>query len=102
MEGSRQARTELCAEHLKVAYDRTIALDIPQLRVTGKIIAIIGHNGSGKSTLLKTLLQLLVPRTGSITAGWAGPGDPIQLVPERHMAFSPENGAVFEDVSVES
>ena len=93
------------ANALEVAYGSYSALRIPELDIRGNIIAVIGHNGSGKSTLIKTILGLLNPRKGSIetrlvTSDTGKLSDP--LLPERSMAFSPESGAVFADISVES
>lgn len=105
MEGIRddEGRLELSAKNLTVAYDKEVALHAAHFNLRGKVIAVIGHNGSGKSTLIKTVLGLLAPREGSIEAVWRSTeGDRLVLVPEEHMAFSPENGAVFSDMSVES
>lgn len=105
MEGLRddEGRLELSARNLTVAYDKEIALRSAHFNLKGKVIAVIGHNGSGKSTLIKTILGLLAPREGSIEAAWrTSEKDRLLLVPEEHMAFSPENGAVFSDMSVES
>ena len=35
----------------------------------GDYLCIVGENGAGKSTLMKTLLGLLKPISGTITAG---------------------------------
>lgn len=93
---------EITASKLRVSYGTTLAFQAEQLKLRGRVIGIIGHNGSGKSTLMKTLLELLQPKQGSIQAHWKGPNEEYRLVPEKHMAFSPENGAVFEDLPVES
>lgn len=98
---SAQKTVSIVAKDLKVYYRNSCALSIPELEVTGHTIAVIGHNGSGKSTLIKTLLQLLPPRSGSLQAFACGQENQ-PLVPEEHMAYAPENGAVFNDVSVES
>jgi ABC-2 type transport system ATP-binding protein len=92
----------LSAQNINVSYDSSFSLDLPYLDVRGRIIAIIGHNGSGKSTLIKTILGLLPLRSGQIRAEFHAGDRALPLVPERHMAFSPETGAVFADVSVES
>lgn len=81
---------------LRVRYDRHVALSIPELKIDSTILAVLGHNGAGKSTLLKTLLGLLAPQRGFIYATRDGKA----LTPENDMAFCPENGAVFEDISV--
>lgn len=90
------------AQNLRVAYGDYVALHVPELSTSGRVIAIIGHNGSGKSTMLKSILELLVPRTGKISSYWQFSDSRLPLRPEEHMAFSPENGAVFGDLSVET
>ncbi len=95
-------KLEIEMDGLEVAYDKTLALKTPRTLVRGRIIAVIGHNGSGKSTLLKSILGLLQPRKGSCSVSWDDGETKEKLVAEKHMAFSPENGAVFEDLPVES
>ncbi len=95
-------KTEIIAENLRVNYGKFCALEIDRLRLSGRIIGVIGHNGSGKSTLIKTILQLLMPRRGSVETFWTHAETRTALIPEQHMAFSPENGAIFEDMPVES
>lgn len=87
----------IIADELIVRYERQVALDIKSLTVSGTVIAVLGHNGAGKSTLLKTLLGLLAPQRGTLIAKTS---QNLQLVADQHMAFCPENGAVFEDISV--
>lgn len=101
MSGHGLPELEIAAEKLKVCYDRTTALDIPYLRVQGRIVAVIGHNGSGKSTLLKSILGLLMPREGSLETRYHGEHGATLLEAKNDMAFSPENGSVFGDVAVE-
>lgn len=87
------------AANLKVQYAQNIALDINALELRGNIIAIIGQNGSGKSTLIKTILNLLYPKTGQLALILQN--DSQLLIPQKDMAFSPETGAIFSDISVE-
>lgn len=91
----------LRASALQVTYKTTVALRIPSLICSGGVIAIVGHNGAGKSTLIKSVLGLLPPTAGAldVTPSDAALGP---LIPERDMAFCPETGAVFSDISVES
>lgn len=89
----------LTASCFSTGYGSSEVLHIPSLSVHGHCIAIIGHNGSGKSTLLKSLLGLLSPRSGHLGL-WTS--EEKLLVPEKHMAFSPESGAVFADMTVEN
>ncbi|MFI7410077.1 ABC transporter ATP-binding protein [Streptomyces sp. NPDC049627] len=48
----------------------------------GEIVAVMGRNGAGKSTLLNTLVGLVKPTAGSLTAGGAGlvPQEPRDLL----------------------
>jgi ABC-2 type transport system ATP-binding protein len=86
------------AHNLVVRYSDLVALDIPRLECSGRVIALLGHNGAGKSTLLKTILGLLEPLSGQVSFTKS---DGSILKPERDMAFCPENGAIFADISVE-
>lgn len=86
------------ATDLIVRYSELQALTIERLYTSGTVLALLGHNGAGKSTLIKTVLGLLEPQKGFVrVAGQDG----LALAPERDMAFCPESGAVFEDISVE-
>ncbi len=86
---------------LEVAYSKEVVLRVPELSVQSRVIAVIGHNGSGKSTLLKTILGLLVPKKGLLHVEAKPAGHGVVLDPRQHMAFSPEGGAVFSDITVE-
>ena len=94
--------TEICARDLKVAYGDFVALECADLSVSGNTIAVVGHNGAGKSTLIKTILRLLNPAAGRLELRALEDGTRTALVPEKHMAFCPETGAVFADISVEA
>jgi ABC-2 type transport system ATP-binding protein len=88
---------ELHFEDLTVEYDHHAALRSVTGIARGRVIAVLGHNGAGKSTLLKTILKLLEPSSGRIEVRQEG----TVLFPEKDMAFCPETGAVFADISVE-
>lgn len=99
------ALVTLNSKGLQVGYDRqSIALAIPELTISGNCIALLGHNGSGKSTLLKTLLKLTNARHGTIAALQVNPetGAEEILSPQTDIAFCPEAGSVFLDVSVDA
>ena len=93
---------EITGHNLCVAYEDFVALRAQELSLKGNIISVVGHNGAGKSTFIKAVLGLLQPSTGEL-ATWNVEGDKRSpLIPEQHMAFCPEVGAVFLDISVES
>lgn len=89
-------------ENYRACYDKVTALSIPGFKASANIVCLIGHNGSGKSTLLKSILGLHTPKTGCVKVHYQDSSKSFLLSPEQHMAFSPENGAVFADISVES
>jgi len=34
----------------------------------GQVVALLGRNGAGKTTTMKSVMQLVVPQTGSVTS----------------------------------
>ena len=96
------ARLTLTARGLEVSYDATVALTIPELTCEGSVIGIVGHNGAGKSTFIKSVLGLLPLSAGTLASRLSMEKSLQTLVPESDMAFCPETGAVFADISVES
>ena len=60
----------LTIENLSLGYDSQVVQDNVNFTVNaGDYLCIVGENGSGKTTLMKTLLGLLEPIGGKITAG---------------------------------
>ena len=67
----------------------------------GEIISIIGANGAGKSTILKTIIGLLIPKSGNIKFL----GEEITKLPsyeriKRGISLIPERGKIFPKMSV--
>lgn len=93
-------RIDMRAKSFKTGYEGHSVLGCDSLELTGSIVALIGHNGAGKSTLMKSLLGLLPSYSGTLNAYCAETRR--KLIPENDMAFCPETGAVFADISVES
>ena len=53
--------------HLKVSYDRVLALSDVSIQVPrGKIVALVGGNGNGKSTTLRAIAGLNDAEAGQI------------------------------------
>ena len=67
----------------------------------GEIFALLGKNGMGKSTLLKTVMGFLPARTGRIrVAGADTTGLPPHRVARRSIAYTPQEQALFQDLTV--
>ena len=69
--------------------------------IKDEIFAVLGANGAGKTTLLKTLARLLPLQSGSMALN----GDdvtktPAYVMPGAGVAYVPQEGNVFPDLSV--
>ncbi len=68
----------------------------------GEIFALLGKNGMGKSTLLKTVMGYLPAHAGTISLfGDNITGQPVHRVARRSIAYTPQEQALFQDLSVE-
>ena len=70
--------------------------------IKDEIFAVLGANGAGKTTLLKTLARLLPLQKGSLALN----GDdlsktPAYAMPKEGVAYVPQEGNVFPDLSVQ-
>jgi len=68
---------------------------------TGEIVSILGRNGVGKTTTLKSIIGLLIPRSGSILFG----GKEISGLPPYEIAnigigYVPEDRRIFPKLTV--
>ncbi|HEX7970479.1 MAG TPA: ABC transporter ATP-binding protein [Stellaceae bacterium] len=75
--------------------------DIALALAPAQIFAILGKNGMGKSTLLKTIMGYLPVAQGAIRIfGEAVAGIPTYRMAGRGIAYSPQEQALFQDLSV--
>jgi ABC-type branched-subunit amino acid transport system ATPase component len=75
-----------------------VALDIRP----GEIFVLLGKNGMGKSTLLKTVMGFLPVRSGAIRmSGEDITGQPPYRIARRAIAYTPQEQALFQDLTVE-
>jgi ABC-type branched-subunit amino acid transport system ATPase component len=90
-------------EHLTSGYGEAMVLrDITLTLQQGEVLAVLGKNGMGKSTLLKTIMGFLPPRSGAIRIhGALATGLPPHRLAARSVAYSPQDQAIFQDLSVE-
>lgn len=67
----------------------------------GELVSILGRNGAGKTTTLKTIMGLIVPASGSVTADGAVLSTlPAHEVPKHGVAFVPQGRRLFPALSV--
>jgi branched-chain amino acid transport system ATP-binding protein len=68
----------------------------------GEIVAVLGANGAGKTTLVKTIVGLLEPTAGMITfTGKRIEGRDPDEIARLGIAYGPEGGGLFRDMSVQ-
>lgn len=67
----------------------------------GEVVAVLGANGAGKSTLVNTIVGLIEPTSGMIKfAGRRIEGRDPHRISELGIAYGPEGGGIFRDMSV--
>ncbi len=68
----------------------------------GEVLAVLGKNGMGKSTLLKTVMGFLPLAAGQVRLfGESIGGHPPHVVARAAVAYTPQEQALFQDLSVE-
>lgn len=67
----------------------------------GEVVSILGRNGAGKTTTLKSIMQLVRPRTGSVTFNGAElVGLPPYKVAKAGLGYVPEERRIFTDLTI--
>ena len=67
----------------------------------GELVSLLGGNASGKTTTLKTILGIVQPTNGTVTAvGMDTKGKSTKDVVERGISMVPENRRLFKRMSV--
>ena len=67
----------------------------------GETIGLMGRNGMGKSTLLKSLLGIVLPRSGEVLMrGQSVRHLPTHLIARLGVAYVPEGRGIFGNLSV--
>jgi branched-chain amino acid transport system ATP-binding protein len=85
--------THYGASHILQGVDFSVA--------RGETIGLMGRNGMGKSTLLKSIMGLVKPSTGTVTAmGQDMTGAPPYKIAQLGVAYVPEGRGIFGNLSV--
>jgi branched-chain amino acid transport system ATP-binding protein len=67
----------------------------------GETVALLGRNGAGKTTTLRSIINLTIPRSGSIKfLGEEILGKPPYYIAQRGIGFVPDNRLIFPDLTV--
>jgi ABC-type branched-subunit amino acid transport system ATPase component len=95
--------TALDVSHLSSGYGEALVIREIELAVgPGEIVALLGKNGMGKSTLLKTIMGFLRVQSGRVRLfGDDITGSPPHRIARRAIAYTPQEKALFQDLTVE-
>lgn len=67
----------------------------------GQVVAILGRNGAGKTTTLKSIMQLVIPRTGKVKFFDQDiTGQMPHKVAKMGLGYVPEERRIFTDLTV--
>ncbi len=67
----------------------------------GTVVALLGRNGAGKTTTMKSIMQMVRPRTGSVTyQGQDITGWPSHKVARNGLGYVPEERRIFTQLTV--
>lgn len=67
----------------------------------GQVVALLGRNGAGKTTTMKSIMQLVRPRSGSVTFdGTDITGFAPHKVAKSGLGYVPEERRIFTDLTV--
>jgi len=78
-----------------------ILTDLSFSVAAGEVVSMLGRNGAGKTTTLKSIMQLVRPRTGSVTfRGREISKDEPHRVAKAGLGYVPEERRIFTDLTV--
>lgn len=91
----------VCKNIVKKYGKKTVLNKVDFLASTGKIVGILGPNGAGKSTLFKSILGIVVPKSGDIYLN----DEKITHLPVHNraqigIAYLPQEPSVFRNLTV--
>jgi branched-chain amino acid transport system ATP-binding protein len=94
--------TMLEIENINCFYGNVQVLWDVSLKVEqAEIVALLGANGAGKTTLLNTITGLMKPASGHVYfMGQPLDGVPSYGIMEKGIAYLPEGGRMFPDMSI--
>ncbi len=68
---------------------------------TGEVVAMLGRNGAGKSTTMKSIMQLVLPKSGSVVfQGREIVGMAPHQVAKLGLGYVPEDRRIFTDLTI--
>ena len=90
------------ARNLAKSYGkRPVVKDVSLSVKQGEIVGLLGPNGAGKTTTMKSVMQLVVPQTGSVTYQSTDiTRMPPHKVAKMGLGYVPEERRIFTDLTV--
>ncbi len=91
----------ISASALKRGYGKVRVLEDLDMSVeSGIIYGLLGPSGCGKTTLLNVILGFLIPESGKMLVLGDPPGTPTSKVPGSAVGYSPQELALYLDLSI--
>jgi len=91
----------LCASALDFGYPgHVVGRGLDLALAPGEVLCVLGPNGAGKSTLFRTLLGLLPPLGGRVSAGGRDLASLTRAEIAREVAYVPQASASYFDFSL--
>lgn len=102
-QSAKPAAPVLRISRLRCGYGAAMVVHGVDLEIGGgEVLALLGKNGMGKSTLLKAVMGFLPLQSGEIGLFSEDvTGMPPHLLARRAIAYSPQEQALFQDLTVE-
>jgi ABC-type multidrug transport system ATPase subunit len=96
-----EAGSAISVDNLVRGYGKVRVLEGLDMSVQiGSIYGLLGPSGCGKTTLLKVILGRLVPESGSTTVLGGTPGEKGSVIPGSAVGYSPQEIALYLDLSI--
>lgn len=82
--------------------DSHILFDVDLCVEAHEVVALLGRNGAGKSTTLKSLMGMMLPRSGAVVLdGENLAGRKAHVIAQKGMQLVPEGRRIFGSLNVE-
>lgn len=78
-----------------------ILIDLSFSIDAGSVVALLGRNGAGKTTTMKSIMQLVLPKTGTVSfLGEDITGNAPHKVAKMGLGYVPEERRIFTDLTI--
>ena len=95
---SLKEKIHISAQGVTVQFGSVIALNNFTINIPKGIIGLLGPNGAGKSTFIKTMLGLVLPKSGQMLIDNVNPRTDITIVRD-NIGYMPEHDCLIGEMN---